>query len=180
MNQTARLLCTSRTDAAGRRLLLRSLAAALAAAMALTTPVEAGAQAYPSQPVKLVAPFPPGGGADVTSRLFAQQMTTAMGQPFVVENKPGAGTLLAASLVAKSPADGYTLMTATADTLAVASTLFRNPPAIPAKELAPITQVVSTPLLVVVRPESPHRALAISSAQRLSLAGEVPTVAELG
>ncbi|MGE0798036.1 MAG: Bug family tripartite tricarboxylate transporter substrate binding protein [Lautropia sp.] len=118
------------------------------------------AQPYPHQPVKLVAPFPPGGGADVIARLYAQQLSTALGQPFVVENKPGVGTLLAAGQVAKAPADGYTVLTATADTLAVASTLFKNPPAIPENELTPVTQIVRTPLFVVVRPESPLRSLA--------------------
>ncbi len=139
----------------------RTLFLALGATAALMPMRAALAQAdYPSRPVKIVAPFPPGGGADVIARLYTQQLQAALGQPFVVENKPGAGTLIAANDVAQSPANGYTLMAVTADTLAVASSLYRNPIVLPEKTLVPITQIVRTPLLVVVRPESPHKTLA--------------------
>ncbi len=132
-----------------------------AMAGALTPALPAFAQStWPSQPVKLVAPFPPGGGADVIARIFSAKLAELLGQPVVVENRPGAGTLLAAGQVAKAPADGYTLIVATADTLAVATALYGNPPAWPEKELAPISQVVRTPLFIVVRPDSPFKTLA--------------------
>lgn len=139
-----------------------SIRAALSFCVALAVAAPAAAQTavtYPTQPVKLLVPFAAGGGADVLARMFAQRFATTLGQPFVVENKPGAGTLLAVSLAAQAPADGYTLVTATADMLAVASALYRNPIAVPEKELAPIGQVVQTPLVVVVRPESPYKSL---------------------
>ncbi|MGE0807562.1 MAG: Bug family tripartite tricarboxylate transporter substrate binding protein [Burkholderiaceae bacterium] len=130
------------------------------AAMIVAAPAVAQTAAnYPSQPVKLLVPFPPGGGADVLARMFGQRFAATLGQPFVVENKPGAGTLLAVSLAAQAPADGYTLITATADMLAVASALYRNPIAVPEKELTPIGQVVQTPLVLVVRPDSPYKSL---------------------
>ncbi len=139
-----------------------SIRAALSFCVALMTAASATAQTavtYPTQPVKLLVPFAAGGGADVLARMFAQRFTATLGQPFVVENKPGAGTLLAVSLLAQAPADGYTVVTATADMLAVASALYRNPIAVPEKELAPIGQVVQTPLVVVVRPDSPYKTL---------------------
>lgn len=138
----------------------RRFTIALAAAAALPRAGLAQSAPFPNQPVKIVAPFPPGGGADIIARLYATQLAASLGQPFVVENKPGAGTLLAASEVARAPANGYTLIAVTADTLAVASSLYKSPPVIPERTLAPIAQIVRTPLLVVVRPESPHRTLA--------------------
>ena len=138
----------------------RRFTLALTAAAVLPRAGLAQSAPFPNQPVKIVAPFPPGGGADIIARLYATQLATAFGQPFVVENKPGAGTLLAASEVARAPANGYTLIAVTADTLAVASSLYKAPPVIPERTLSPIAQIVRTPLLVVVRPDSPHRTLA--------------------
>ena len=86
-----------------KRLVLLALAAALVAQPAL-------AQTFPSRPVRIVCPFPPGGGVDITARAIAQELGASLGQPVRVENKPGAGGNVAAAEVARSPADGYTLL----------------------------------------------------------------------
>lgn len=114
---------------------------------------------YPNRPIKVVVPFPPGGGVDVITRMVGQQLAADYGQSVIVENRPGAGTLIAASAVADSPKDGYTLMAITADTLTVASSLQKNPVTIPEETLLPVTQIVRTPLFLAVRPESPIKSL---------------------
>lgn len=138
----------------------RLLVLLLALVSSLVLPIAAHAQGYPSQPVKIVAPFPPGGGADIIARIFSQHLSASLGQPFVVENKPGAGTLLAVQQVMQAPADGHTLIAVTADTLAIASSLYRKPLVVPEKVLTPITQIVRTPLFLVVRADSPYRSMA--------------------
>jgi tripartite-type tricarboxylate transporter receptor subunit TctC len=121
---------------------------------------QAQAGPYPSGPVRLVVPFPPGGGVDMIGRLIAEKLAAQWGQPVVVENKPGAGTLIAAQMVATAPADGYMLMAATVDTLAVAAALQAKPVTLPEKTLTPVTQIVRTPLFIAVRPDSPYTSLA--------------------
>ena len=128
-----------------------SLGAPLAPALADT--------AFPSKPIRIVVPFPPGGGVDMIARLIGEKLTAQWGQPVVIENKPGAGTLIAAQAVATAPADGYTLMAATVDTLAVAAALQPKPVTLPEKTLTPVTQIVRTPLFIAVRPESPFTSL---------------------
>ena len=120
----------------------------------------ASQEAFPSKPIRVVVPFAPGGGADVIARMVGDKLGTAWGQPIVVDNKPGAGTLIGASAVATAPADGYTMLAATADTLAVAAALQAKPITLPEKTLAPLTQIVRTPLFIAVRPDSPYKTLA--------------------
>ena len=127
----------------------------LAAAQAQTP-----ASTFPAKPVRVVVPFPPGGGVDVITRMVGDKLTAVWGQPLVIDNKPGAGTLIAANTVATSPADGYTVLAATADTLAVAAALQSKPIVLPEKTLQPLTQIVRTPLFIAVRPESPYQTLA--------------------
>jgi len=115
---------------------------------------------FPDKPIKMVVPFPPGGSVDVIARMIGKKLDTAWGQPVVVDNKPGAGTLIAAAAVATSAPDGYTILAATADTLAVAATLQSKPITLPEKTLTPLTQIVRTPLLIMVKPDSPYKNLA--------------------
>ena len=135
--------------------LLSALAFALGAPLvpALADPT------FPSKPIRIVVPFPPGGGVDMIARLIGEKLTAQWGQPVVIENKPGAGTLIAAQAVATAPADGYTLMAATVDTLAVAAALQPKPVTLPEKTLTPVTQIVRTPLFIAVRPDSPFTSL---------------------
>jgi tripartite-type tricarboxylate transporter receptor subunit TctC len=125
---------------------------ALVAALAATAP--AFAQPYPSKPIKLIVPFPPGGPIDVMGRLIAQRLAPALGQ-MVVENKPGAGGTIASRAVAAAAPDGYTLMIATSTTAGVSPNLYKNIDYDPAKSLAPIAYLASSPFVLVVKPSLP-------------------------
>ncbi len=131
-----------------RRLLLCS-AAASAAALALP----AMSQAWPSRPIKLVIPFPPGSSPDLIGRLVAEPLAAALGQPVVVDNKPGAGGNLGTGLVAKADPDGHTLLFTIQGPLVTAPLLSKALPYDPAKELAPVTLVATSPNLLVVDPK---------------------------
>jgi tripartite-type tricarboxylate transporter receptor subunit TctC len=127
------------------------LLALLATAMALP----AGAQAYPSRPVKLVVPFPPGGSLDITGRLIAQRLSEMWGQAVVVENKPGAGGNIGADFVAKSPPDGYTILLGALSTHAVNPNLYAKMPYDAVRDFAPITLIAITPNVLVVNAAAP-------------------------
>jgi len=131
-----------------RRLLL-SGAAASTAALALP----AIAQAWPSRPVKLVVPFPPGSSPDLIGRLIAEPMAVALGQPVVIDNKPGAGGNLGTGLVAKAEPDGHTLLFTIQGPLVTAPLLSKALPYDPAKELAPVSLVATSPNLLVIDPK---------------------------
>jgi tripartite-type tricarboxylate transporter receptor subunit TctC len=135
---------------------LAAFATALAFAAA---PLAASAQAFPSRPVKLVVPFPPGGSVDNIGRLIAQKLTETWGQTVVVENKPGAGGNLGADLVAKSPADGYTVVMGALSTHAVNPSLYAKMPYDAAKDFAPISNVAITPNVLVVNAALPVKSL---------------------
>src|SRR6476661_4033652 len=98
----------------------------------------AAAQAYPVKPVRIVVGFTPGGGNDVIARLVATKLTAAFGRPFVVENRPGAGGMIGADLVAKSPPDGYTLFLAGVATHGINPNLQKNVPYDPVRDFDPV------------------------------------------
>jgi tripartite-type tricarboxylate transporter receptor subunit TctC len=128
---------------------------ALLALLATAMSFPAGAQAYPSRPVKLVVPFPPGGSLDITGRLIAQRLSEMWGQAVVVENKPGAGGNIGADFVAKSPPDGYTILLGALSTHAVNPNLYTKMPYDAVKDFAPITLIAITPNVLVVNAASP-------------------------
>jgi tripartite-type tricarboxylate transporter receptor subunit TctC len=107
------------------------------------------AQAWPSKPLKLIVPFPPGGGTDLASGSVAARLGDALGQPVVVENRPGAGGTIGAEAVAKSPPDGYTIGTATSSTHPAAVALQKDVPYDPVKSFAPITRIGSTSFVLL-------------------------------
>ncbi|HEX2114903.1 MAG TPA: tripartite tricarboxylate transporter substrate binding protein [Alphaproteobacteria bacterium] len=111
--------------------------------------------AYPTKTVRIVIPFAPGGVPDIIARLLSPKMTEAMGQPFVVDNRPGAGGTLAAAHVAKSDPDGYTLFMTTVSTQAIAPGLMPNLPYDPAADFTPISHIANVPLVLVVTPSLP-------------------------
>ena len=132
------------------------IAAALAlAAVAAFAPVTAPADTYPSKPIRLVVPFPPGGSLDVVARAIGQKLSEAWGQPVVIDNRPGAGGNIGADLVAKSPADGYTILEGALSTHAVNVSLYSKMPYDPVRDFAPITLVAVTPNVLVVNPSVP-------------------------
>lgn len=115
--------------------------------------------AYPEKQIKLVVPFPAGGGTDIVARKLAQALTVDMKQTVYVENRGGASGNIGAAAVARAPADGYTLML-TAAPFAIAPALFKDLSFHPVKDFTAITQVATVPLLVVTRPESPLNTIA--------------------
>ncbi len=117
---------------------------------------EALAQSYPNKPVRIVVGFAAGGGTDVTARLVAQKLSQHLGQPVVVENRPGATTSIATERVAKSPADGYTLLMVSSTTL-IHSALRANLPYDLERDLAPVSLVTTGALVLVVHPSVPVR-----------------------
>ena len=131
--------------------------AALAAGALAAVPVALGQDAYPSRPIKLVVPYPPGALTDILARVIGERLAVALKQPVVVENKPGAGTLVGAEFVAKQPADGYTLLMATSTTLGISPALYRPSPIDPVKDFAPVSQVGSVNFFLIANPAFPAR-----------------------
>jgi len=132
----------------------------VACALALSLSALAGAQDFPSKPIRLIVPFPPGGGNDTVARAIAQQASPALGQPIVVDNRPGAGGIVGAELAAKAPADGYTLFLGGVGSHAVNPNLHSKLPYDPVKDFAPITLLASAPSVLVVNPSVPAHSLA--------------------
>jgi tripartite-type tricarboxylate transporter receptor subunit TctC len=112
------------------------------------------AQSYPSQPVRIIVGFPPGGAADITARLMAQWLSDHLGQSFVVENRPGAGTNIATEAVTKSPADGYTLLLVSMAN-AVNATLYERLNFDFIRDIAPVAGLIRGPLVMVLNPSVP-------------------------
>ena len=110
------------------------------------------AQTYPLKPIRLALPFPPGGATDTFSRVLAAQMSKTLGQQVIVENRPGAGTTIAAELVAKSPPDGHTLFFTDLSTHTITSSLYPRLPYHPLRDFAAVAPVNSSPLLLVAHP----------------------------
>ena len=135
---------------------------------ALAVPVSA--QPYPAKAVRVIVPYPPGGGNDTLGRLFAAKLGERMGQPFVVENRPGAGTMIGTEAAAKSPPDGYTILLSSIATHALSPNLYARVPYDPIKDFAPITLLGVAPTVMVVNKDLP----AASLAEFISLAKAKP------
>jgi tripartite-type tricarboxylate transporter receptor subunit TctC len=129
----------------------RFFLAAVGMVCSLMFAAAASGQTYPNRPVKLLVPFPAGSSTDQVARLLGNELQKALGQPFVVENKPGAQGSIAADAVAKSAPDGYTLLLTTNSPLAANVSLFKNLPYDPVKDFAPIARVGVTAFVVMVK-----------------------------
>jgi tripartite-type tricarboxylate transporter receptor subunit TctC len=129
-----------------------------AGALSAMTVAPACAQAFPAKPVKIVVPFPPGGAVDTVARVVGQKMSEQMGQPVVVDNRPGASANLGADVVAKSPPDGYTILLG-ANGLATNASLFANLAFDALKDFAPIGRVGYAPVALVVPADSPLKSM---------------------
>ncbi len=139
-----------------RRRVFAMATAALMAAVGLAVPGLTSAQAaWPAKPITLVIPFPPGGSADVIGRLVGQRMSDELGQPVIIDNRPGAGTAIAAGLVAKAPADGYTLFLGSGSTFTANPAIRSNLPYDTLKSFDPIAIVARIPLIVLANKDVP-------------------------
>ena len=110
---------------------------------------------YPVKPVRLIVPYPPGGGNDTLARIFGQKLTEALGQQIVVENRPGAGTIIGTASVARAAPDGYTLLLSSIATHAFSPFLYAKPGYDPIKDFVPVTLLVIAPTVLVVNPALP-------------------------
>ncbi|MET0441890.1 MAG: tripartite tricarboxylate transporter substrate-binding protein, partial [Casimicrobiaceae bacterium] len=133
------------------------LLVAIFAAVATTAVVAQGT--YPSRPIKLVVPYPPGALTDILARAIGERLAAGLGQPVVIENKPGAGTLVGAEFVAKQPPDGYTLLMATSTTLGISPSLYQPSPVQPVKDFAPISPVGTVNFFLIANPSFPVKSV---------------------
>jgi tripartite-type tricarboxylate transporter receptor subunit TctC len=129
-----------------------ALGGALALAAAALLPSLAAAQSFPTKPIRIVVPFPPGGSTDLLARRIGEKLAAVWGQPVVVDNRAGAGGTLGADYVAKSAPDGYTLLMGVTGSNAIANALYPKLPYDVVKDFAPVSLVVSSPLVLVRNP----------------------------
>ncbi|MBS0335701.1 MAG: tripartite tricarboxylate transporter substrate binding protein [Proteobacteria bacterium] len=128
---------------------------ALLVAVLLVVSGAAQAQAWPTRPVKIIVPYPPGGVTDMFSRVLAAQLQESFGQPFLVENKPGASQMVGAVYVAKAPPDGYTLYVGSTTSLGMNAYTQKNIQYDPVKDFAPVSLAMTMPMFLVVNPSVP-------------------------
>ena len=128
---------------------------AIAAAMALASPI-AGAQDYPTKPIKIIVPYPGGQASDTIARIVGERLGKSLGQPVIVDNRPGAGGNIGTDIGAKAAPDGYTLTMATA-ALPISKHVYKKLPFDPAADFAPITLMTITPLVLVTRTNLPAK-----------------------
>ena len=133
----------------------RRLIGAVALLPVASTVRAAHPEDYPDKPVRLVVPFPPGGGADNLARAIMPKVSQVLGKPIVIDNKPGAGGNVGAELVAGSPPDGYTLLYGTNGTHSINQTLYQNLRFDPIKDFAPVSRMTEIAAMLVVNPQLP-------------------------
>jgi tripartite-type tricarboxylate transporter receptor subunit TctC len=121
--------------------------------------VPAQAQTYPAKPIRLIVPYPPGGGNDTIARLLSAKINESWGQQLIVDNRPGAGTTIGTALAAHAVADGYTIVMSSVATHAMAPQLYANPGYDPQKDFAPVTLLATTPMLMAISAGAPYKTL---------------------
>jgi tripartite-type tricarboxylate transporter receptor subunit TctC len=131
------------------------LAGACVAAILAGAAAQAAAQAYPAKPIRIVIPFPPASGADILARAVAAKLTERSGQQVLVDPRPGGSGIVAAEIVLKAPADGYTLMVGTSSTHAISVSTSRNLPYHPVRDFMPVSKIAVVPMLMTVHPSLP-------------------------
>jgi tripartite-type tricarboxylate transporter receptor subunit TctC len=130
-----------------------------AASLSLLCASGAAAQNYPTRPVTIIVPYAAGGGTDLLARMVGQKLEQRLGKSFVVENRPGGGTVIAALAVAKAPPDGYTLLMGTSTPLAINATLHKKLPYDPATDFMPLALMANVPFVLVVNPSLPIKSV---------------------
>lgn len=138
----------------------RALVAATAACLLAAAPLVSLGQQFPDRPIKLLVGFPPGQATDIVARLLGERLSAQLGQPVVIENKPGQGGSIALAQLAKAPADGYTLMLSATASLVVNPHLYKSVGYDTLKDFVPIATVVDLPLLLVAHPSMPFNTFA--------------------
>jgi len=138
---------------------LRIAALVVTAAFAAAAPVAALAQAYPSKPVTIIVPWPPGGPSDIAARPMAKGLGDELKQTFIIDNRGGAGGNIGSAMVAKAPPDGYTLLITSSAPIVINPSLYKSMPFDPPKDLAPITNLLRVPLILAVNPSVPAKNL---------------------
>jgi len=129
------------------------------ALIALLAGLPAAAEIYPTRQITLIAPWPPGGAIDALCRALAPGLGDRLGKPIVVENRPGAGSVIGTAAGAKAEPDGYTLVMAGSGSLAISATLYKKLPYEPARDFAPIALIARIPFVLVVNPSLPVRSV---------------------
>lgn len=143
------------------------------AALLVLASLSVSAQNFPSKPIRIIVPFGAGAMVDAIPRDIASELSKKLGQPVIVENKPGAASMVGAEYVAKSPADGHTLLMATSSTLSVAPYLYRNLPFDPLHDLAPLTLVGTAPNVLMVSSQLPVKSVGELVAMAKAKPGEL-------
>ena len=134
--------------------------AALLGLVVAAAPFAAAQAPYPTRPIRLVVPYPPAALTDLLARALGERLSAALKQPVVIENKPGAGTLVGAELVAKAPPDGYTLLMATSTTLGISPALYPSSPVNPVRDFAPVSPVGTVNFFLIANPSFPAKNVA--------------------
>jgi tripartite-type tricarboxylate transporter receptor subunit TctC len=134
---------------------LTGSALALLLGITLAAPAAAQVQDYPNKPIRLIVPYPPGGGNDTLARLFGAKLTEAFGQQIIVDNRPGAGTIIGTQLAARAVPDGYTILLSSIASHAIAPNLYKKPGYDPVKDFSPITLLAIAPTVLCVNPSVP-------------------------
>ena len=134
------------------------VAALIALSLIAVLPL-AKAQDYPTRPITIVVPYTPGGSTEILARFVGQKLEERLGKSVVIENKPGAGTMIGSNQVAKSAPDGYTLLMATPTPMAINVTLHKQLPYDPATDLVPLVMVAGAPFVLVVNPSLPVKSV---------------------
>jgi tripartite-type tricarboxylate transporter receptor subunit TctC len=149
-----------------------ALAISLSAVLVTLGPKQALAQTqtYPNKPVKMIVGFAAGGSADIVARIIGQQLSTRLGQPFVVENRLGANGILAAETAARSDPDGYTIFVSNSSTVTLNPTLYKNLKYNPTRDFTPLTNIISVPMIIMVNPDNPVTANVKTLADLVDLA----------
>jgi tripartite-type tricarboxylate transporter receptor subunit TctC len=137
----------------------RLLSACLLLALTLAPAGAAFAQAWPSKPIRLIVPYPPGGGNDNLARIFGTRIAERLGQPIVIENRPGAGTLIGTEAAARAAPDGYTFLLSSIVTHALAPALYAKVPYDPVKDFAPVTILAVAPTVLIVNKDFPAKSV---------------------
>jgi tripartite-type tricarboxylate transporter receptor subunit TctC len=136
---------------------MRAAAVVISFFASILAPSIADAQNWPTRPVRLISPFAPGGGADITSRAVAQKLSISLGQQVLVENRGGAGGMIGVDIAAKSPADGYTVVMGTIGPIAINPSLYKKMTYDPMRDLIPVSQAANALNVLVVHPSLPAK-----------------------